>query len=632
MSLNADTLRLLEKIDQRISNIEYTFNKQIMRINALERNLNKIPPQTVSKLSAHTHPYALFGHLHDVTEVPIVLDEAYPTNWNTDTTHSPSRNALFDKIDIIDDQLQFFNGTFLEKFRALVTSDGAIITLSLDEASGGADLTMVFSSGQAVLNTDPTPVTIVLTAGTDAAPQANYVYILESAGSLGKDTAAWPAAEHIKIAYCLVPSAGFVQTNNVYVNNNWNDGTDSSVPQGHMSHMAQRSRYFGAKYFSGVDPAGVDDYLTIAVGNVEFKSGAGVVWQMHSHTFGAFDTSGGDLVLVKNWSGDAYHDITDLADIVDDSTGTSLNNKWCTLVVWGVANKTGELDYIIINLPSGSYATQAFATQDANNYTDFLIPREFSIDSATGFLIAAIVVKVAATWSFGSTKDLRGINTAFAVAGGTGSGITDHGSLTGIADDDHTQYMLDSVFGTITNAPDIDQDLLTTSSPAFVSPTVSTRITPAAAGGASVGVATNEFLGIYLSEDAGSAIFLGLDQDVRIHYDAVSSITRFDNATNQMVTDASTHYWDATGLFLWRDTDDASVALMTLDTSARTLQIFTNADPGIVTIGGDGADDASLVLPYLTGIPGTVANGAIWMEADGLHIYYNAAEKLVAGV
>ena len=41
--------------------------------------------------------------------------------------------------------------------------------------------------------------------------------------------------------------------------------------------------------------------------------------------------------------------------------------------------------------------------------------------------------------------------------------------------------------------------------------------------------------------------------------------------------------------------------------------------------------DGSIILPYLGAAPGTAANGAIWMEADGLHIYYNGAEKVVAG-
>lgn len=38
------------------------------------------------------------------------------------------------------------------------------------------------------------------------------------------------------------------------------------------------------------------------------------------------------------------------------------------------------------------------------------------------------------------------------------------------------------------------------------------------------------------------------------------------------------------------------------------------------------------VLPVLAGVYAGVINGSIWMEADGLHIYYNGAEKVVAGV
>jgi hypothetical protein len=36
-------------------------------------------------------------------------------------------------------------------------------------------------------------------------------------------------------------------------------------------------------------------------------------------------------------------------------------------------------------------------------------------------------------------------------------------------------------------------------------------------------------------------------------------------------------------------------------------------------------------LPYLGGAPASPANGMIWMESDGLHIYYAGAEKVVAG-
>ena len=42
--------------------------------------------------------------------------------------------------------------------------------------------------------------------------------------------------------------------------------------------------------------------------------------------------------------------------------------------------------------------------------------------------------------------------------------------------------------------------------------------------------------------------------------------------------------------------------------------------------------DGRIKLPYLAGAPANLENGDMWMEADGLHIYYGGAEKLVAGV
>ena len=36
-------------------------------------------------------------------------------------------------------------------------------------------------------------------------------------------------------------------------------------------------------------------------------------------------------------------------------------------------------------------------------------------------------------------------------------------------------------------------------------------------------------------------------------------------------------------------------------------------------------------IPYLKDKPDDLENGMLWMEADGLHIYYNHLEKIVSG-
>jgi hypothetical protein len=40
----------------------------------------------------------------------------------------------------------------------------------------------------------------------------------------------------------------------------------------------------------------------------------------------------------------------------------------------------------------------------------------------------------------------------------------------------------------------------------------------------------------------------------------------------------------------------------------------------------------AIKIPYLGAAPSTLENGMLWVESDGLHIYYNDAEKTVAGV
>lgn len=62
---------------------------------------------------------------------------------------------------------------------------------------------------------------------------------------------------------------------------------------------------------------------------------------------------------------------------------------------------------------------------------------------------------------------------------------------------------------------------------------------------------------------------------------------------------------------------------------------FTGSVTGIIKYWEDeGYFDFNvpIKLPYLGAAPSTLVNGMIWMESDGLHIYYAGAEKVVAGV
>ena len=336
----------------------------------------------------------------------------------------------------------FYNGTFRETFDALVTSNGATITMSLEQ-SGTGDLTMQFSDGDTTLDcTDPLQ-TIALTAGTDdTSPQANYIYIPQSTKVLTKSISTWPAGEHIRVAYFLVPSATFVQNNGCYINQNWNDHLAGADSQGHMAHMSEKLRRLGAHWFSGVSANGATvSYFTIGAGTTDWLSTSGEVDQLHEHTFPAVDTSGSDVVLVVNQNGAAYDDITDLFSITADNTGSTISsNRYFNLVFWGVVNKGGEFSALMVNLPGGSYVQQDEALIDSNGYDVYDIPREFSIDSGTAFLIARVTFQMGSTWTHVSTTDLRGLSPATA----SGSSVNDHGALGGLTDDDHSGYHTDA--------------------------------------------------------------------------------------------------------------------------------------------------------------------------------------------
>lgn len=321
-------------------------------------------------------------------------------------------------------RLDFFNGIFTESFDALVTSNGTTVTMSL-EKSGTGDLTMNFSDGETELDCTPA-LTIALTAGTDTAPQVNYIYILKSTKVLTKSTSNWPSSEHIKISYLFIPSASKVQSmGGGMINQNWNDHAwDQNNGSGHLVHITKRMRRSGALYFSGIDPAGSTSYLTISGSNVYFKSGSGIISQMHEHTFPAIDTETSDHVHVVNDNAAPYTSGSDLyALIPNDSTGTAIgNNKYFNLIFWGVANKTGEHELVMVNLPAGTYNNQTNAENDVDKYDDYSMPREFYIDSSTGFYICKItLMKSGSAWVWKSTTDLRG-RSPFALAGAAGGG------------------------------------------------------------------------------------------------------------------------------------------------------------------------------------------------------------------
>lgn len=314
--------------------------------------------------------------------------------------------------------INFWNGTFRETFKFLVTSDGATITGSLSPMNGHPDLTMIFSDGFNMLDTSP-DATIILTAGTDEIPQLNYVYIPVSTKVLTVSTSGFPTTEHIKVAYIFVASAVSVQVDGPLINQNINDNIQTtSTDQGHLSHITRRLRLEGTHHISGTEGSSVVNN-TPTPDSVSLAVTGGIVTQLHNHVFQAFDTSVSGHAHVVNHSTTAYKEIADLHDLVTD--GEVLSNTSFSIVMWGVINSSGEPSKLMINLPSNSYsfASPEDAASDAFNYSNYNIPAEFK---TVGFLIARVTYTYKNNdWVVYETEDLRG-KVPNASAGGGGAG------------------------------------------------------------------------------------------------------------------------------------------------------------------------------------------------------------------
>ena len=302
------------------------------------------------------------------------------------------------------DIISFFNGTVAETFNALATStDGININMTLERAGGG-DLTQRFSSGYSTYDTSPA-ISEALVEGTDSVPKMNYSFIPESTGVLTVNQTGFPdSTEHVKISAFFVQSASKVQGDGPLMTQNWNDH-DANIDSlmGHVTHLGERLRRFPAQYHTGLDYT-----FTFGAGTSTIALTSGEVYQLHKQAVSAADMATGDDAHVINWFGDAYHEITDLFEIVDDSLGNSIgNNKYHNLVFWRPANKSGTYSPIMVNVSSASYTNEEAAILDSAKVADFSMPDAFTIESSTGFLICRLTFRMGATWTLVAVDDLR---------------------------------------------------------------------------------------------------------------------------------------------------------------------------------------------------------------------------------
>ena len=313
----------------------------------------------------------------------------------------------------------FWNGTFRESFEFKVSVSGATITGTFTPKNGNVDTTMILSDGFSLLDTSP-GATVELIAGTDTIPQMNYVYIPQSTKVLTVSTSGFPATEHIRVAEVFLQSAANTLSLGALKNHNFNDHIQGSDNQGHLTHITERLRTLHATWDSGTEGSAIG-----LPANLYVQVTGGVVYQLHKQQFPSSSMPTDDIHIINDFT-TPYLTLTDLKGITSDALGTSLGDSSFSLVIWGVANKTGERSHIMCNLPIGTYSknTPELAISDSLGNSVYTIPRAFR---GTGFLIARFTFKINNTvWTLEDTEDLRGKspNTSAGGISGGGSLIT----------------------------------------------------------------------------------------------------------------------------------------------------------------------------------------------------------------
>lgn len=320
------------------------------------------------------------------------------------------------------DVIKIFNGSILEDHTFDVTSNGTIITATL-EKSGGGDLSLFFDGG--FYTFDATPAASVnLTAGSDSNPTLNYIYIPNSTKTLTSNTTGFPTGEQfIAVATVVAQSASDAQTAGLYKVHQWTEHLSDTIGQGHLSHINKWIRAQHATYRSGVATTYTPTVGGGAATTIHVATTSGVVLQLHDHTFPASDTSTGDDIHIVNEPTTPYTKMIGLvrATLTQDSNGVSLSNRYYNLVLWGVVSEeTGDC-HVFANLPSGSYGTESAAIADGSGYTDTSIPANYR---GSGFLISKVLLQdksAGGTLEVLKTTPLVGVSPG-ATAGGAGGG------------------------------------------------------------------------------------------------------------------------------------------------------------------------------------------------------------------
>jgi hypothetical protein len=184
----------------------------------------------------------------------------------------------------------------------------------------------------------------------------------------------------------------------------------------HVDDVVRNRRKGGLIFGESGD---VNRYVTITAGQLE--------WGRTSYPIPTFNTSGADTFDTYSAGGQEATGVSAWPNTQYDNAGTlttMTNNRWA--VLWWYIEPDG---HIVMLYGRDQYVTEGQAEDEEQPSSS--IPNRLSSASV-----------IASKFIFQKSEDTTAkIETAFGTPF-TGSGVTDHGNLAGLTDDDHTQYSL----------------------------------------------------------------------------------------------------------------------------------------------------------------------------------------------
>ena len=323
-----------------------------------------------------------------------------------------------------------FDGNAIQKQNTYIETSGGNIYCDV-ELLGGGNLPVQLSSDIKYLDCTNGSGTggrarVQLTEGTATVPAFNYVYVKLTAGDpVLESSTAYPTDSIFAfVAYISVLDDVITASEGALLHQRTTDAI-YHYGRGRISYIDERLREMGAEYKSGVNFASVVN-STPSPDSVSFTVTNGIIYQLHRQIFPNKDILT-DGIYIVNHPTTPYTKINDLSDseALQEQDGTSLSGLRFNWVIWGAVNKDTTECKLFLNLPNGSYSTNAEAISDADNTAVTTIPAEMK---GTGFLNCRLPYRhqsaAGGTYTNISTSDLglqgidlRGLSPGYNLGG-----------------------------------------------------------------------------------------------------------------------------------------------------------------------------------------------------------------------